>query len=87
MARRPVKSLETKISKVELMLKHVKKPISDLRNEEAKVYLAKIMEDWFKIKKIVQCIFLLESDHEISHCLQMLFRTINVRAGTCYCLP
>ncbi len=55
MARRLVKGLETKISEVELTLKCTKKPISDLDKKEAKLYLAKIREDRFKIKNLVNC--------------------------------
>ncbi len=55
MSKRLVKGLEIKISEVELTLKHVKKPISDLGKEEVKVYLAKIREDRYKINNLVDC--------------------------------
>ncbi len=53
--RRLVKELKTKIFEVEIMMNHEKSPLSVLGLKEAKVYLAKIRVDQFKIKVLVNC--------------------------------
>ncbi len=47
--------LETKISEVELTMQRDKKPLTDLGLKDAIVYLAKIRQDQFKIKNLVDC--------------------------------
>ncbi len=55
MARKLIKELETKTSKLELALENEKNPLLALGLKEAMVYLAKIRQDRFKIKNLGNC--------------------------------
>ncbi len=50
-----MKELETKISKVELIIDCEKDPLSTKAIKEVKLYLTKIRQDRFKITFLVDC--------------------------------
>ncbi len=54
-ARKLVNELKCKITKVELILDRKKDPLSAKVMKEAKLYLSRSKQDWFKIKFLVDC--------------------------------